>query len=234
VAWTLSEIAGRSAASILFIDSLAGWAACDEGFPGRTTDGGTNWTLTRPSSSQNGLTSVFFLDSLNGWISDNHGGIMHSTDGGSTWSVQRSDSSGYAPLNSIFFLDKNEGWAVGNGIILHTTNGGVSAVNQPPSRPSSFRLTQNYPNPFNPSTTISYQLSAVSYVTLNVYDILGRQVATLADGKQTAGIHTVTWNARDFPSGVYFYRLTVRGLEPLTSSSLKGTFVETRQMVLIK
>ncbi|MDP1994550.1 MAG: T9SS type A sorting domain-containing protein, partial [Ignavibacteria bacterium] len=81
--------------------------------------------------------------------------------------------------------------------------------------PAQFSLSQNYPNPFNPSTAISYQLSAFSLVTLKVYDILGREVATLVNEYQQAGTYNVKFNARHFersreiPSGVYFYRLQV-------------------------
>ncbi len=224
--WILSLTSGRTAASIFFIDSLHGWAACDEGFLGKTTDGGINWSMTRPNSSYNGLTSVFFVDSLNGWVCDNQGGIIHTTDGGNTWIVQRSDTSGYPAINSLYFLNKNEGWAVGNGIVLHTTNGGVTAIDEPSQQPTTFRLFQNYPNPFNPATVISYQLSALSNVTLTVYDILGREVATLVEGVETAGFHTVTWNASKFASGVYIYRLM--------SNSSQGIIIDTKQMVLIK
>jgi len=82
------------------------------------------------------------------------------------------------------------------------------------SRPvqSSFKLEQNYPNPFNPTTTISYQLSAVSRVSLKIYDVLGREVATIVDACQNVGTHAVTFNAGKLPSGVYFYRLNAGGL----------------------
>ncbi|MCL4509897.1 MAG: T9SS type A sorting domain-containing protein [Bacteroidetes bacterium] len=88
--------------------------------------------------------------------------------------------------------------------------------------PESFFLSQNYPNPFNPSTTISYELSAMSFVSLKVYDVLGREVATLVSSRQSAGAHTVIFNAANLPSGVYFYRLTAPG------------FVKTEKMVLMQ
>jgi hypothetical protein len=72
----------------------------------------------------------------------------------------------------------------------------------------TFLLFQNYPNPFNPSTIISYQLPMTSNVSLKVYDILGRELVTLVNQRQSAGVYQVDFNATRFASGVYFYRLT--------------------------
>jgi len=87
---------------------------------------------------------------------------------------------------------------------------------------SKFSLDQNYPNPFNPSTTISFTLPSNSLVSLKVFDILGREVATLVSEKLCAGNHLRQWNAVDLPSGVYFYRLTA------------GSFTDTKKFVLLK
>lgn len=88
--------------------------------------------------------------------------------------------------------------------------------------PSQFALGQNYPNPFNPETAISYQLVANSFVTLKVFDLLGREVATLVEGVNQPGVHTVRWDASSMTSGVYVYRLQ------------SGANVASRKMVLVK
>lgn len=88
--------------------------------------------------------------------------------------------------------------------------------------PTKFMLEQNYPNPFNPTTTITYSLPVASDVRLEVFDMLGRKVATLLSEKQSAGTHTYTLNASDFSSGAYFYRISA------------GTFTQTKKMMLVK
>ncbi len=98
-----------------------------------------------------------------------------------------------------------------------------------PQQPATFSLSQNYPNPFNPSTLISYQLSAVSRVTLTVYDILGRKVETLANGIKSAGEYKVEFNGSGLASGVYFCKLSA------SSVSGKATDItKVRKMILLK
>jgi len=88
--------------------------------------------------------------------------------------------------------------------------------------PNSFALVQNYPNPFNPSTTIEFALPKSAFVTLRVYDLLGRQVGELVNEKLGPGNYRTQWDASGFASGVYFYRLTA------------GDFVQTRKLLLLK
>ncbi len=88
--------------------------------------------------------------------------------------------------------------------------------------PDRFVLNQNYPNPFNPTTVISYQLSAASHVTLNVYDVLGREVETLVNQKQNPGNYSVTFDGSRLSSGVYFYRVQA------------GAFTDVKKLMLVK
>ncbi|HTY12136.1 MAG TPA: M1 family aminopeptidase [Bacteroidota bacterium] len=74
--------------------------------------------------------------------------------------------------------------------------------------PASYLLEQNYPNPFNAGTTIKYQLAHAGYVTLKIYDVLGREIATLVSEQQIPGTYQYPWTGQNFASGVYFYRLT--------------------------
>jgi hypothetical protein len=95
------------------------------------------------------------------------------------------------------------------------------------NRPGRYELSQNYPNPFNPTTTIRYYLPKREKVTLEVFNLLGKHVKTLANEEQTAGEHMVTWGGKDksgenLSSGIYFYRLKGRN------------FSETKKMLLLK
>lgn len=92
----------------------------------------------------------------------------------------------------------------------------------------SFELVQNYPNPFNPSTVISYHLTQNGNVKLTVFDILGKEIATLVNGKKDAGSHTVNFNASGLQSGIYFYKITV------TSENGSLLYSSTNKMSLIK
>jgi polyhydroxybutyrate depolymerase len=91
-----------------------------------------------------------------------------------------------------------------------------------PGVPESFALEQNYPNPFNPTTTLQFSIANTQYTILNVFDVLGREIAALVNEVKQPGAYTVQWDASGIPSGVYFYRLTA------------GEFVQTRKAVLMK
>lgn len=94
------------------------------------------------------------------------------------------------------------------------------SIEEPETVPSGFVLEQNYPNPFNPSTTISYQLPVAATVKLEVYDILGQNVATLVNGYMPAGHQSVQFDASTLSSGVYLYRLSVNNHHMLTRKML--------------
>jgi len=106
-------------------------------------------------------------------------------------------------------------FAIGNRVNTDIKNVG-------PKLPASFELDQNYPNPFNPTTTISYQISAPSHVTLKVYNVLGKEVETLVNGFKNAGKYHVQFDGARLASGVYLYRI------------IAGKYSETKKFLLIK
>jgi len=88
------------------------------------------------------------------------------------------------------------------------------------SIPTSFRLYQNYPNPFNSSTTITLSVPMTSYVSLGVYDIIGRHVATLINNQLSPGIHRITFDGSDLPSGTYFLKMETQGVTEVRKAIL--------------
>lgn len=106
--------------------------------------------------------------------------------------------------------------------IKYTQTTPVSVDEKKASKPQKYHLSQNYPNPCNPSTTIRYALPKSEYVTLKIYNLIGKEIATLVRGKKAAGEYQVQWNAGDLPGGLYLYRLQV------------GEYVATRKLVLMK
>lgn len=143
----------------------------------------------------------------------------------------RDTSTSYAWLTregymiSLGTTDKNPGsGSVGINHISYTAiiNTPTGVVTQSNELPQTTQLHQNYPNPFNPSTNIQFDLKAPTFVSLNVYDALGREVANLVSGVRSAGTHVVRWSAHDLPSGVYLYRLSA------------GEYQETRRLVLMR
>ena len=154
----------------------------------------------------------------------------HSIDSGHTWTeIFGNDSSS---VYASQFLDSLHGWAFGaNGSILkYNALIGIKPVSE--NIPNKFELFQNYPNPFNPSTKIKFSIPSITppftkggqggLTSLKIYDILGREVATLVNESLQPGTYEVEWNACNFASGIYFYKFT------------SGEFVQTRKMILVK
>jgi hypothetical protein len=98
----------------------------------------------------------------------------------------------------------------------------ITGVSHKQSPSVNYRLTQNFPNPFNPTTNIAFQLPSRSYISLKIFDCIGREIETLVDGELLAGSYTRQWDASHMPSGVYFYRFQA------------GSFVESKKVILLK
>jgi len=126
-------------------------------------------------------------------------------------------SSVYAQDHSIYTL---RGFIINGQLYGDTTLTLVNTIST--NIPDKYSLSQNYPNPFNPVTRIRYDLPRAGVVKLGVYDVMGREVETLVNERQTAGSYEATFDGSRFASGVYFYRLTAEG------------YGETRKMLMIK
>ena len=192
----------------------------------KTTDGGISWRQVYMESVDPNIFNysnlrLYFANNSTGYLLGFKNKILKSTDQGESWNEYLNPDRA---INGIEFTDENTGYMVGEGgMIMKTTNGGLVGVESFSSLvPSGFILNQNYPNPFNPSTVISYDLPYGDFVSLKVFDILGKEVLTLVNKKQTAGSYKVDFKAQGLPSGIYFYNLIVNGMS------------ETKKMVLLK
>jgi hypothetical protein len=115
----------------------------------------------------------------------------------------------------------------------------IVSVQDIPLLPKAVRLNQNHPNPFNPKTTISFSIPNSSFVTLKVFDLLGREIATLVNEDKSAGTHIATWDGRNnsgvrVSSGVYFYHLEVKPTIDANTSGTGQAIVATKKLIFLK
>lgn len=191
----------------------------------KTSNGGNNWVALINDTINDGnseLNSIIFTNANTGLLLTNSGHIL-VTSNGSNWGYT------FPPITEKYFcasfINSETGWVGGsNGLVLSSGqfNIGVSLISQ--VIPERFSLLQNYPNPFNPNTNIKFNISGSSTVQifLSVFDILGHEIAKLVNQSLKPGSYNVDWDATNYPSGVYFYKLTA------------GKFSETKKMILIK
>jgi len=200
----------------------------------KTTNAGDNWVILNNQIDY--PRSIQFTSVSTGYISCSSGLLYKSTDEGLNWHLQNTGVSDN--LIGLYFINRDTGFAVGlNRVIIKTTNGGEPLGIQPISSevPNHFSLSQNYPNPFNPVTKIKFDIPPSKgargmTAQLIIYDILGREIATLVNQRLNPGSYEVQWDGINYPSGVYFYRLVVSGAEPLITEG----YSETKRMVLLK
>jgi len=187
----------------------------------KTTNGGVNWTeISLPNNITN-LEGIGFVNEQTGWV----GGwgytynepSYQTTNGGLTWNL----ASWSKNLNRIRFLSDTIAFAVGQTVYKYTTEPiGIKPISN--EIPKDFRLGQNYPNPFNPKTIINFQLPVSKFVKLIVYDVIGKEIIALVNEDLNPGIYEVSWNASNYPSGIYFYKVITQD------------FSESKKMILIK
>ncbi len=129
---------------------------------------------------------------------------------------------GFCWLDDAPDYGTEDGWKLWDAAIDWLNYGLLSGVESAINSPENFVLYQNYPNPFNPRTTISYSVVRPGFVSIKVFDLLGREVRTLVEEAQPSGTHTLVFDAADLPSNIYFYRLEMEG------------FSEIRKMALVR
>lgn len=204
--WFNNPLLGLTGGAALLMTTNSGtnWVSPPAALPGTAnlagiTGFGTQWIVCRQAVE-------IYLSSNNGvsWVTS------YTAPAGNYRHIAKSRSS-----NLIYYGVRSNG-----GISKGTLVTGIEPVSG--NIPSGFMLKQNYPNPFNPNTAIEFSLAKGGYVSLNIYDALGREVSQLINNEMKAGEYSINFNAADLPSSTYYYKLT------------SGSFSETKKMILVK
>jgi hypothetical protein len=170
-------------------------------------------------------TNITSLAASDGYVfaGTDTGGIFVSTNNGTSWTaVNIGMTNTYVHALAVSGTNLFAGTR-GGGVWRRPLSEMITSVERLSTNlPTHFSLDQNYPNTFNPATTISFSLPSKSFVTLKVFDALGREVSILVAEELPAGMYARQWNAAALPSDVYFYRLQA------------GLLTETKNLILLK
>ena len=205
---------------VSFINENTGYTASTRAAY-KTTNFGISWdSVGRVTPLNFDVTSIEFCNENTGWAGT-QAPVYKTTNGGRDWIEQFVTGVVY----SISAHNDSLVWTCGNaGRIWHTTNGGISFVNQISNEiPDDFSLYQNYPNPFNPGTIINFAIKSSSYIQVKIFDVQGREVASLNNKTLPSGNYDLKFDASGLNSGIYFYSLFADGVR-----------METKRMVYLK
>ncbi len=220
--WSSSPIApvtSTTYGSVHFNSSTFGLASGSAGIV-RSTDGGVSYTTAGTIPGTGNITALEGYANYFWYVRGT--GVFISADGGLTFTSAFTATSG--TFNDMDFAVNGcpSGWAVTSSGAIYKMSilTGISGTSE--IIPDNYSLKQNYPNPFNPTTNINFSIPKSGLVTLKIYDMTGKEVATLVNEVKSAGSYLVGFNASNLPSGAYFYRVS------------SGNFVDTKKMMLIK
>ncbi len=211
-------------------DKLIGVSSTSTSMPNisRTTNGGSTWTPMNIGAGIIGKTYIRWIPGTNiVYILGENGALKRSTNAGLNWLDL--ENTGVDGLTHLSFVNINSiiyGYAVSKyGYVIKLADSVqyfLTGVNNSGNICNGYKLMQNYPNPFNPVTTISFEIPKSSFVKLIIYDAIGREIEVLANSYYQSGKHQLAWDASNFNSGIYFYRL------------ITDNFSDTRKMILLK
>jgi photosystem II stability/assembly factor-like uncharacterized protein len=230
ISWNVSQhpsaIYGNA---VYFTDSLHGYIAGSilpsySGAIEETSDGGKSWQTVDLGCLP--LNDIIFTDTNTGWSAGYNGNLWKTTDRGTTWTKEETCTTNDL-YNLFFFKNGTIGYIFGNNRTLLKYDKTVDVKQKTPSLTSTFKLYQNYPNPFNPTTRIDYEIPQSGFVSLIIYDLLGKEVRIILNEEKQPGSYSVTWDGNNeygqkVSSGIYFYQLKV------------GSFFKTLKMILLK
>jgi hypothetical protein len=240
--WSNTSVTGTGSTSgcyyqaVAFTSTTNGMVGSSGGDIKKTTDGGVTFSTVTPPSVLSSSYSIITMNSIKGTpgiirmsASGDSTYLFKTTNLGTTWireNIPSQASVSTELVQHIQFLNENLGFAalggtngVG-GLLKYVGSTGIN--NNTGSIPSEYKLEQNFPNPFNPSTTIRFSLPKSGFVTLKIYDVLGKEIETLVSENMNAGVQEISYDASKLNSGIYFYRINANG------------FSDARKMMLVK
>ena len=199
----------------------------------RSTNSGASWTDVSIGPYGGIMSFAFYNDNVFAGTNMSGGVFLSTNNGGNWYRVGTGLPSPNRPVQALVVIDMSLlAGTYGSGVWRRPLSEMITSVDPKPNEvPREFSLSQNYPNPFNPSTTIQFAIPAGTYgpasaagrrTSLQVFDVLGRDVATLVNEVKEPGVHTVRWDATGVSSGVYLCRLKA------------GSFVQTKRMMVVK
>lgn len=199
-----------------------------------STNNGTSWTQT---ALNNNMVYTIIVSGSNIFAGTDNG-VYLTTNNGTSW-IQKNQGFNVTPLVGALLIANNYIFAENSGYSLwrRSLTEIIGIQNISTEIPSAYSLGQNYPNPFNPSTTIKFSIPngfpiktfGNDNVVLKVFDVSGREVETLVNEQLQPGTYQADWNASNYSSGVYFYKITVR-----RGGSSTNDYSETKRMLLVK
>ena len=213
--------------SITFVNQNTGWIGgsnIDKKNLYITTNGGANWTFQDNPAASNSYTQineVKFLSQDSGWAVHGTpvtGAIMFTTNAGVNWITEEGSSDWY---DCLTYYQRIKAWCGAAGKVWYTSLL-VNIAQTQNELPQKYNLYQNYPNPFNPVTKIKFDIPAESNVGITIYNILGKVISIVVNERLGQGSYEVNWDASNYPSGVYYYKLSA------------GNYNETKKMIILK
>lgn len=220
--WNATGIVGNGTSQGLYFQTVA-FTDANNGMTGtnnsairKTTNGGVTWQTV---SSPAGIPS-FYCYNMNG-LKDGSNTIrlcigttglpfriFRTTDLGTTWTEETLPSLGQTNgIHHMQFLNSSLGYSGGGAGTFMRYNGPSGVTNSNVTTPENFILEQNFPNPFNPNTIINYELKTAAFISIKVYDELGKEISSFVNRKQDAGKYSINFDAKELSSGLYFYTL---------------------------
>jgi photosystem II stability/assembly factor-like uncharacterized protein len=231
--WTLIGIGAKQFSGgfmtfndVYFYDDSLGFVGGPYGLMAKTTNAGEDWTI-HVIDDFDEINSFYFTSPDSGIVVGRPGIARFTTDGGINWFEDPYVTSflNGQTISSIIPITEHIGYIIGEGnftLAVADDSTLLTPVETEDSSLPKYELSQNYPNPFNPSTKINYSVPQYETVTIKVYDLLGKEIATLLNEEKNAGMYQVEFKGEGITSGIYFYKLTV------------GNYSETKKLVLLK